>query len=75
VLAPCCLCKAVRLELYDVLGQRVRSLFNDPQLRPGRYRVPWDARDESGATVVSGLYFARMTAGATQATQRLLLVR
>jgi hypothetical protein len=66
---------SVRLEVFDVLGQRIRTLLDDGQLRPGRYRATWDARDEGGAPVASGMYLARLTVGATQQTHRLLLVR
>ena len=66
---------SVRLEVFDVLGQRIRTLLDDGQLRPGRYRATWDARDERGAPVASGMYLARLTAAATQQTHRLLLVR
>ena len=66
---------SVRLEVFDVLGQRIRTLLDDGQLRPGRYRATWDARDEGGAPVASGMYLARLTAAATQQTHRLLLVR
>ena len=65
----------VRLEVFDVLGQRVRLLIDDGAMRPGRYRATWDARDQIGAAVASGTYFARLTAGASQSTHRLLLVR
>ena len=65
----------VRLEVFDVLGQRVRQLLHDDAMRPGRYRATWDARDDGGVAVASGVYFARLTAGPTQATHRLLLVR
>jgi hypothetical protein len=66
---------SVRLEIFDVLGQRIRTLLDDDQLRPGRYRVAWDARDEGGGDVASGMYLARLRAGSTQQTHRLLLVR
>ena len=65
----------VRLEMFDVLGQRVRVLFDQDAVRPGRYRAIWDARDEAGDAVASGMYFARLTAGSSLTTRRLLLVR
>ena len=43
----------VRLEVYNVLGQRVAQLLDRSQT-PGRHRVVWDA-----AGSPSGLYFVR----------------
>jgi len=65
----------VRLEVFDVRGQRVRILVDEGAMRPGHYRSTWDARDQGGADVASGGYFVRLTAGPTLATHRLLLVR
>lgn len=65
----------VRLEVYDVLGQQVSTLLDEPALMPGAYRVTWDARNRSGHSVASGLYFVRLTSGTTERTQRLLLLR
>lgn len=53
----------VRLELFDVLGQRVRTLVAG-QLSAGGQRVVWDGRDEDGLAVGNGVYFYRLEAGA-----------
>ena len=47
----------VTLTVYDLLGQEVAQLVNDIQ-ESGSYEVVWDAAD-----LVSGVYFAVMTAG------------
>ncbi|MGH2567047.1 MAG: FlgD immunoglobulin-like domain containing protein, partial [Bacteroidota bacterium] len=52
---------AVRLELYDLLGRRVRTL-RDEEMQPGSYETLWDGRNEEGAQVSSGVYFCRMKA-------------
>lgn len=49
----------VRLEVYNVLGERVRTLVDRFQ-DAGRHRVIWNRRDESGAEVASGIYFYRL---------------
>ncbi|NKB67847.1 MAG: T9SS type A sorting domain-containing protein [Candidatus Latescibacteria bacterium] len=64
----------VRLEVYNVLGQLVTSLIDGP-LGPGTYRVAWDGTDANGHAAVSGLYLARLAAGGTSQTRRLVLVR
>lgn len=51
-----------RLELYDTSGRRVRALANGFHAA-GTTRVTWDARDDHGARVQAGLYWARLVTG------------
>lgn len=51
----------VRIEIYNMLGQRVRTLLNDRK-KPGSYQVIWDGRNDSSAQVGSGVYLYRMIA-------------
>ena len=52
----------VTLEIYNVVGQVVRTLVADHQ-NAGRYVVQWDATNESGNSLSSGIYFYRLQAG------------
>lgn len=53
---------AVRLEIFDVSGRRIRAL--DEGVRPGgRYQTVWDGRDARGGHAPSGIYFVRLDAG------------
>lgn len=49
----------VRLAIYGLSGQLVRSLFSGP-LGPGSHEVRWDGRDASGVPVGSGVYVCRL---------------
>ena len=63
----------VRLVIYNALGQQVRTLV-DQFHAPGEYRVVWDARDQQGAAVASGVYVIRLRhAHGVQARQLLYL--
>jgi hypothetical protein len=53
---------SVRLEVFNVVGQVVRTLVADHQ-NAGRYVVQWDASDDSGHSLSSGIYFYRLQAG------------
>ncbi len=53
---------AVGLTVYNVLGQPVRTLVAEHQAA-GRYAVEWDATNDSGQSVSSGMYFYRLQAG------------
>ncbi len=64
----------VRLAIYNVRGQLVRSLLNDP-LAPGTYSLTWNGNDDAGKPATSGTYFAVLNAGGQVIRQKLLLLR
>jgi len=64
----------VELVIYNIAGQRVRTLVNGRQ-RAGYKAVEWDGRDESGRPVAPGVYFYKMKAGKFEATKKLTLLR
>ena len=65
----------VTLTVYNVVGQPVRTLIAEHQ-STGRYLVEWDATDDSGHSLSSGLYFYRLQAGgAFHAVQKMLLLK
>ena len=49
----------VSLAVYDVLGRRVRQVWDGP-LRAGSHRFVWDGRDEAGRAVAAGVYIYRV---------------
>ncbi len=49
----------VSLSVYDVLGQRVRQLWQGP-LGAGAHRFTWDGRDEVGKGVAAGVYIYKV---------------
>ncbi|MFH1007483.1 MAG: two-component regulator propeller domain-containing protein, partial [Candidatus Latescibacterota bacterium] len=64
----------VRLILYNVLGQQVRTLV-DAKHTAGTYAVRWDGKDDAGREVGSGLYMARIEAGGSVRVRKLMLLR
>jgi len=52
----------VKLEVYNVVGQVVRTLVSQQQ-SAGRYAVQWNATDNGGQSLSSGIYFYRLQAG------------
>jgi Zn-dependent metalloprotease len=51
----------VRILVYDILGQLVRTLVSSEQ-PSGRFTRRWDGTDESGNRLASGIYVYRMDA-------------
>ena len=64
----------VRLEVYNVAGQRVATLANEA-MPPGYHTVLWDGATATGRRAPSGVYFYRLTAGSNGFTRRLVIVR
>ena len=63
----------VRLVIYNVLGQPVRTLVDEIQAA-GAYQISWDGRDHSGARVANGIYLYRLQAGATARVRKMLVL-
>ena len=61
----------VRLVIYNVLGQPVRTLVDESQVA-GSYQVQWDARDQRGVLLSSGVYITRLSYPGGEQTRRLL---
>ena len=62
----------VRLLIYNLLGQRVRTLV-DASEGAGVKRVKWDGKNQLGRDVGSGLYFVRLEIGQTRLTRQIAL--
>ena len=66
----------VTLEVYNMLGQVVRTLVEREFQSAGRYNYKWDATNDSGQSLSSGVYFYRITAGQEfQSHKRMLLLK
>jgi hypothetical protein len=64
----------VRLAIYNVRGQRVRTLVDGPVER-GRRESVWDGTDDAGAGVATGVYFVRLELEGRALTEKLLTIR
>jgi hypothetical protein len=64
----------VQLEIFDLLGQKVRTLMHANQ-PADNYAVVWDGKDDAGVIVSSGVYFYRLHAGRFEQSRKLVLMR
>ncbi|MBI3259726.1 MAG: T9SS type A sorting domain-containing protein [Ignavibacteriae bacterium] len=64
----------VKVEVYDAMGNKVKTLV-DGFLSAGKTEIKWDAKNDAGVNMVSGVYFVKMTSGAFSTAQRMMLVR
>jgi hypothetical protein len=64
----------VRISVHSVTGARVRVLF-DGHGKAGELRAQWDGRDDAGAPVRPGVYWAKLEVEGTSASARMVRVR
>jgi len=65
---------AVKLSVYNIRGQLVRTLVDGSQ-GPGAYNVNWDGADNLGRKVSSGVYFYRLVAGDFISTRKMVVLK
>lgn len=64
----------VRIEIYNIHGQKIRSLVNEEK-PAGACMVTWDGRMDNGELAASGVYFYRLVAGEFRQTRKMALLR
>jgi hypothetical protein len=64
----------VCLKIYDSRGTLVRTLVNGAH-NPGLYSATWNATDDAGRRISSGIYFYRLDAGSLTQTRKMLFLR
>jgi hypothetical protein len=64
----------IRLTIYNLVGQRVRTLVDRHQ-QAGHYRLTWDGRDDAGFAAASGLYLYRLESETGHLVRKMLMVK
>jgi hypothetical protein len=64
-----------QLDVFDVLGRRVRRVVTDATLGAGMHSATWDGRNDGGGLTSAGLYFATLRAGTARSRTKFILLR
>jgi hypothetical protein len=64
----------IRLSVYNLLGQAVRSLVNRTQAA-GQYEVRWDGRDDAGRLLAGGIYLCRIEARGFTKVRKMVFIK
>ena len=64
----------VRLNIYNILGKKVSTLLNNV-MSPGMHKIEWNAKDNEGNPVASGIYFYELSSSSFTARKKMLLIR
>nr|MBC8478596.1 T9SS type A sorting domain-containing protein [bacterium] len=65
----------ITLQIYNMKGELVQTLFERELYSWGRYQVIWDGRNHYGTPVASGVYFYRLLGEDFIKTRKMTLVR
>lgn len=66
--------KLVTLKVYDALGREVSTLV-DENKSAGTYKITFNVKTLHAASLPSGIYFYRLTAGSYSETKKLVLLK
>ncbi|PKN79623.1 MAG: hypothetical protein CVU48_04740 [Candidatus Cloacimonetes bacterium HGW-Cloacimonetes-1] len=64
----------VVIEIYEMRGRKIHTLYQGA-MNSGKQVIHWDATDNSGTKVSSGLYLCRITIGDKQQILKMMLVQ
>ena len=64
----------VKVKIFDSLGRQVKFLRQGKQ-SPGSYSVIWDAKNEEGQKMPSGIYYYQIFAGDFNDLKKMLLLK
>ncbi|MBN1212068.1 MAG: T9SS type A sorting domain-containing protein [candidate division Zixibacteria bacterium] len=64
----------VELNVYNIRGQKVRTLVNQT-MSAGRYTAVWHGVNDDGRSVASGVYFYRIRTDDFVATKKMILMK
>ncbi len=65
----------VNLAIYNILGQRVRTMLAGEQFAAGPYTFLWDGKDDRGSPVSSGTYIYKLQTQSFSQTKKMSLVK
>jgi hypothetical protein len=64
----------VKLVIYNILGQQVRTLVS-AEREPGYYTVTWDGTNDAGQKVASGMYLYHFLSGQFSEVKKMMMMK
>ena len=64
----------VSLEIFNVLGQKVKTLMNG-KMPPGEHSIEWNATGETGQHVATGIYLYRLRVDKESQTRKMVFLK
>lgn len=64
----------ITVDIYNLKGQKVKSFYSGMG-KKGRQVLSWDAKDNNGQTVASGIYFYRLNTPEGSKVQKMMVMK
>ena len=64
----------VKIKVYNSLGKEIKTLLEE-KLSPGEFNIQWEARDEYGSPLPSGIYFISLQTNEVLKTTKTILLK
>jgi len=64
----------VKIDIYNIAGKKIKTLVSSEH-QPGRYKIQWNATNEQGAPVATGMYIYKIRANDFVSVKKLLLMK
>lgn len=65
----------VKLEIFNIIGERIKTLISNKEYKPGSYTVTWNGTNQFGRQVPSGVYLYKITAGKFSSVKKMMLLK
>jgi flagellar hook assembly protein FlgD len=65
----------VKLDVFNILGQKIKTIVNSQVLEAGFHQVSWNGINDANQAVASGIYIFRMVSGKTVKLRKGILTR
>ena len=65
----------VTMEVFNILGQKIKVLIDNQVENPGQYRVIWDGTNQTGNRVATGVYIYRIRANSFVSSKKMILMK
>ena len=64
----------VSIQVFDLSGRLITTLANQ-KMQAGNHQLTWNANDENGNAVSSGIYLLRLNTGSYSETKKLSVIK
>jgi hypothetical protein len=65
----------ITINLYDILGRKIKTLVNDENYESGTYNFNWDGRDYNNLSVASGTYILKITGQKNNIAKKITILK
>ncbi len=65
----------ISLEIYNILGQKVKTLLRNKELAAGYHTLQWNSTNDAGSFVASGVYIIKLKGDKAVKIKKAVLIR